>query len=58
MILTFMGWIAYAYKNPNSPSGLWLIDHRPSKIIEMVSTRLPGFKKDSNNLTRLEEQSA
>ncbi len=58
MVLTFVGWVAYAYRNPNSPSGLWLIDHRPSKLVEMVSTRLSNMKKESTSLTRLEEQVA
>ncbi len=58
--MTTVGWIFYAYMNPNSPSGLWLIDHRPSKIVEMVSNRLSELKKDNdaaNNMSRLEEHS-
>ena len=57
MVLTVIGWTIYAYKNPNSPSGLWLIDHRPSKLIEMISTRISELKKSSSGSTRLEEHS-
>ena len=26
MLLTTAGWAVYAYKNPTSPSGIWLIE--------------------------------
>lgn len=40
MAITTIGWGIYAYRNPTTTSGIWLIEHRPSRLIEMVTTRL------------------
>ncbi|XP_076094788.1 plexin domain-containing protein 2-like isoform X1 [Mytilus galloprovincialis] len=30
LIVAIVGWFVYAYKNPTSASGMWLMEHRPS----------------------------
>ncbi|RNA41160.1 plexin domain-containing 2 [Brachionus plicatilis] len=52
MIFTTLIWVGYAYKNPNSTSGLWLIEHRPRKLFGLWTTR---FNRNTSSLTRLEE---
>lgn len=51
MTLTTVAWIFYAYKNPNSASGIWLIEHRPSRLISHITSR---FSKSSSSLSRFE----
>ena len=51
MLLTTLGWAVYAYKNPTSPSGIWLIEHRPTRIARLVANR---FKYDSTETSRFE----
>jgi hypothetical protein len=51
MSLTIIGWAAYAYKNPTSPSGIWLIEHRPTRIARLIASR---FKYDSSESSRFE----
>jgi len=33
-------WAGYAYTHPNTPSGIWLIEHRPSRLMNMVSSHI------------------
>ncbi|XP_052095555.1 plexin domain-containing protein 2-like isoform X2 [Mytilus californianus] len=39
LIVAIVGWFVYAYRNPTSASGMWLMEHRPSvmkqKIVNM-----------------------
>ena len=51
MTLTTLGWAAYAYKNPTSPSGIWLIEHRPSRMARLIASR---FKYDPTESSRFE----
>ncbi|KAK2184049.1 hypothetical protein NP493_285g00000 [Ridgeia piscesae] len=32
-----IGWVVYAYRNPNTRSGQWLIEHRPSRLKEQLA---------------------
>lgn len=43
VIGSVLGWFVYAYKNPNSRSGLWLIQHRPNNLIERIRQLRSGF---------------
>lgn len=52
MIFTTLIWILYAYKNPNSTSGIWLIEHRPRKVFSFWTSH---FNRNTSSLTRLEE---
>lgn len=51
MVVTVFGWAIYAYKNPTSPSGIWLIEHRPSKLFRLIGSR---FDKETTHSTRFE----
>ena len=51
MTLTTLGWAVYAYKNPTSHSGIWLIEHRPTRIARLLASR---FKYDSSESSRFE----
>ncbi|KAK2175150.1 hypothetical protein NP493_748g02062 [Ridgeia piscesae] len=39
-----VSWLVYAYKNPHSKSGLWLIKHRPSQVRKQLAR--VRFRKD------------
>ncbi|KAI0242187.1 Plexin domain-containing protein 2 [Lamellibrachia satsuma] len=32
-----VGWVIYAYRNPNTRSGQWLIEHRPSRLKDQLA---------------------
>ncbi|CAF0899240.1 unnamed protein product [Brachionus calyciflorus] len=55
MVITTLAWTIYAYKNPTSPSGIWLIEHRPRKYLNHLKNR---FDRNTSNLTRLENSVA
>lgn len=52
MVLTTAAWVVYAYKNPNSASGIWLIEHRPARLVSLVTSRF--FHKSTSSLSRFE----
>ena len=39
LLAVLSGWFYYAYTRPNSPSGRWLIAHRPSQWIGLIKNR-------------------
>jgi len=45
-IVAFFGTYIYAYRNPTSPPGMWLIEHRPSTYIARFK-RFTGMNNES-----------
>ncbi|XP_071158424.1 plexin domain-containing protein 2-like isoform X4 [Mytilus edulis] len=37
LIVAIVGWFVYAYKNPTSASGMWLMEHRPSVMKQKMA---------------------
>ena len=29
-----IGWVVYAHRNPGSRAGIWLVEHRPTRVIQ------------------------
>jgi hypothetical protein len=51
LILSIMVWVVYAYRNPTTRSGLWLIEHHPGHIVTGIRNmfvRLRGGLTSSN----------
>ncbi|XP_064613560.1 plexin domain-containing protein 2-like isoform X4 [Liolophura sinensis] len=40
LVIGIGGWLFYAYRNPTSPSGMWLMEHRP----DAMKTKLAKMK--------------
>ncbi|KAK2184048.1 hypothetical protein NP493_285g00010 [Ridgeia piscesae] len=47
LVCGIASWLLYAYLKPQSKSGLWLIEHRPSRVREQLRSVM--FKKDTNS---------
>lgn len=45
-IIAFFGTYIYAYRNPTSPPGMWLIEHRPSTYMARFK-RFTGMNNES-----------
>lgn len=45
------GWFLYAYKNPGSKSGIWLIEHRPSRLMDMLTSTKRFSRKNEEQTT-------
>ncbi|XP_063421291.1 plexin domain-containing protein 2-like isoform X3 [Mytilus trossulus] len=37
LIVAIVGWFVYAYRNPTSASGMWLMEHRPSVMKQKIA---------------------
>lgn len=51
IVLTVGGWIFYAYKNPTSKSGIWLMEHRPSQWKNLFASRKGFSRHDEDRQT-------
>ena len=51
LLAVLSGWFYYAYTRPNSPSGRWLIAHRPSQWIGLIRNRSGSTKDDTISST-------
>ncbi|XP_069110868.1 plexin domain-containing protein 1-like isoform X2 [Argopecten irradians] len=50
------GWVFYAYKNPQSSSGMWLIEHRPSQMKQKMA-KMKFWKKTTSTGEKYEIRS-
>lgn len=50
LIAALAGWCLYAYKNPNTSSGLWLMEHRPSQW-KSLFMKWRGFSRQNEEQT-------
>lgn len=58
IIVFVVGWILYARSHPNTKSGRWLIEHRPSRLKEKFSNVSFARDAESGDKLRIEEVSS